>query len=210
MKRPGATIALAALLLTAACTSEADRTVELRVLSSDPAVIARTDEVLLSRFGMFNSAMFRPVASEIDGSRLTYTFPGETPDGTTIANLAEWTGLITLTLEGASDPIISSADIESIDSRYDDSGNKLFSFVLTPDAGERMLQTTSDNLGRRIILKMDDTVLTDATIRGVFARQFQLTGTDLQNFDRIYAAIRFGPLPAQVEVVSFQTSARPD
>ncbi len=202
-------LAVASILIgffsTASCSEGPVRTVELRVSSTDPGVIARTDEVLLSRFSMFNSARFTPITSRRDGDHLIYSFPGENPSDATIEFLSESIGLITLTLAepADSDPVITSYDIERIDARRDDAGNELLFFELTPSAGELMLRTTADNIGNQMVLKVDDAVLMEATIRGVFARQFQLAGSDLDDFQAVHALTRFGPLPASVEVVSF-------
>ncbi len=210
MRRLATAITLIALLWLSSCAREPDRTFELRVLSEDPEVIARTDELLLARFGMFNSALLTPVTSKIDGSFLTYTFPDEYPDNATIEILFESIGLVTMSLEESPDavPIITSYDIESFESRRDDSGNELFYVQLTPAAGELMLRTSVDNIGKRMVMKVDDVVLMDATIRGAFSRQFQVVGSDIENVGAVYAVIRFGPLPAPVELVSFRDSAQ--
>ena len=209
MRRLVISTILGALLLSAASSAEPAKTIELRVLSDDPEIIAQTDQFLLARFGMFNSATLTSVTSTIDGSTLTYSFPEDQPDAETIAFLIETTGLVTLALEETPDaePIITSYDIERIDARNDGFGNELFFFELTPAAGELMLRTTADNIGKRLVMRVDDTVITEASIRGVFARQFQLSGIDLQNFAAIHAAIQFGPLPAPVEFLSIRAGS---
>ncbi len=206
MKRLATAITIAALLLTDVCFGETSRAIELRVMSTDPEVIAQTDRLLRSRFDMFNSATLTPIASERDGASLVYTFPGELPDYASIRFLAESIGLVTMTLEDSPDasPIITSHDIETFDWRRDSSENESFFVELSPAAGDLMLRTSTENIGKGMIMKVDDTVLMEATIRGTFAREFQIAGPDIENTGEVYAVIRFGPLPAAVELASFR------
>ncbi|MDJ0908539.1 MAG: hypothetical protein QNI99_05075 [Woeseiaceae bacterium] len=206
MRRLITAITLLVLLATNAFGEESQRVVELRVSSTDPEVIALTDQLLRSRFDMFNSATLTPIASERDGARLIYTFPGELPDSGSIKFLAESIGLVTMTLEDSPDagPVITSHDIETIDLRLDSFGSEGFFIVLSPAAGDVMLRTSTENIGKRMIMKVDDTVLTEATIRGAFAREFRVAGPNIDNTESVYAVIRFGPLPAAVELVSFR------
>ncbi len=209
MRRLATATTVIALLSNIACTGEPDRTIELRVLSTDPEVVAHTDQLLLSRFDMFNSAWLTPVTSETDGSVLSYTFPGGDPGSATIEFLFENIGLVTMTLAESPDPdpVITSYDIESFELRRDDSGNELLFFELTPAAGELMLRTSVENIGKQVIMKVDDVVLMEATIRGAFSREFQISGSRIENIEAVYAVIHFGPLPAAVELVSFQDGA---
>jgi preprotein translocase subunit SecD len=75
---------------------------------------------------------------------------------------------------------------------------------LTPEAGQRLLRLTSENLGQLVAMTLDGETLMEARINGTFGEQFQIAGQQLDpDLDVALAVIlTTGALPADVRAVS--------
>ena len=203
MKRLTA-VAVTGLLFVASCDQQPRREFVLNIESADPDVVARTDAVLRERFEMYNSATFTRISAQVEGSRISYSFPGDTPSNDTITLLYETTGQLAMILVDQPEtlPIITNEHFKDVFSTQNDSGDDIVSINLTDAGGQRMLNTTLDNIGERMAFKIDDTVLLEATIHGAFAKSFQISGAGGYDVGLLSAVVYFGPLPAKVALVS--------
>jgi hypothetical protein len=198
---------LAILLLATlqGCTVEPDVELALEVDSLEPAVIAETGRVLAARFEEFRPTLLSSTASVIEGSTIRFTFRNGAPEPGVLEYLYATPGRVRAALitDRFGSAWFTDKDIRQAAVVYSDSMRAL-RVRLTPEAGQRLLRLTSENLGQLVAMTLDGETLMEARINGTFGEQFQIAGQQLDpDLDVALAVIlTTGALPADVRAVS--------
>lgn len=185
----------------AACSSEPSSTLTLVVASDEATVVRATEQVLRARFEELRPTMFSSVKSTISGSRIDFAFHRGAPPPATLAYLYETMGSLRVSLVGeiGGTPWITDGDIEDASVGYSNDQPALFVRV-SPAAGGRLAQLTSENVGKVLQTTLDGSVLFEATISGVFGRSFQMPLPTPGPRLSLAAVLENGALPARVVV----------
>ncbi|MEM1060639.1 MAG: protein translocase subunit SecD [Verrucomicrobiota bacterium] len=75
--------------------------------------------------------------------------------------------------------------------------------VLNSEGGEKMLALTTENLGNRMAVVLDDEIITAPSINGIFSTKFQVSGGRMSGYEaERLASVLENPLEEQVELLS--------
>jgi len=184
-----------------ACTFGPDTELALVVDSNDPAVVEQTASVLATRFNEFRPSLFSYAELAIEGSMLHFTFKNGAPEPKVLEYLYSTPGRVRAALvsERFGKPWFTDGDIRDAHVTYQNSTRAL-AIRLTPEAGQRLLQLTTDNVGEVVRTTLDGETLMEARILGVFGERFLIQGQELEpGLDLALAVIlTTGALPAEV------------
>jgi hypothetical protein len=198
---------LAILLLATlqGCTFEPDVELALEVDSFEPAVVEETGRVLAARFEEFRPTLLSSTASVIEGSTIRFTFRNGAPEPAVLEYLYATPGRVraALVTDRSGPAWFTDKDIRRAAVVYSDSMRTL-QVRLTPEAGQRLLRLTSENLGRVVAMTFDGETLMEARINGTFGDRFQLAGQELDAGRDVALAVILttGALPADVRAMS--------
>jgi hypothetical protein len=173
----------------------------LVVASAEPRIVAETERVLLSRFEEFLPSLFSSVESTSVESTISFTFKHGAPALPILEYLYQTTGSLRASLadDSAGSTWFTEQDIARAVLAYDGS-SRVLRIRLTPEAGQRVVRLTSQNLGKAVRVTLDNEVLLEATINGVFGEPFQVTApdTDTDTALALTVILETGALPASV------------
>jgi hypothetical protein len=202
MKKFGVAIVLVIAALVAGCARPPDVTLNLRVDTTDPVVVAEVRRILLFRFGEFRSSFFSSIESKVDGSRLSFLFKGGAPAQSILPYLYKTSGRVRATLVESPAVLFTHQDIEQAALAYENESH-VVRLRLTPAAGDRVLALTTRNVGKTARLTLDGRLLLEATITGVLRDSFQITSPEQETEKAMALAVvlRSGALPAVVSSV---------
>jgi preprotein translocase subunit SecD len=186
------------------CTLGPDTELELRVDSSDPAIVAGTARVLAARFKEFPATLFSSTEYAIQGSTIRFTFKNGAPEPKVLAYLYETPGHLraALATNRLGRPSFTEQDVRDVAVGYRDS-MPVLRVVLTAEAGQRLVRLTSENIGQIMTMTLDGETLTQARIQGVFGERFEVGApdSDLDFYRALRAILTTGALPARVTAV---------
>ena len=108
-----------------------------------------------------------------------------------------------LTFRNPANQVLMTGDlVKSATADYDQYGRPVVAFEMTSEGAEEFEQITSQYMGQKIGIYLDDELLTNPTVQSVISEKGQITGyesVDAAQKDAIL--IREGSLPVPVEVV---------
>lgn len=184
-----------------ACTPTPDTTLELLVDSSDAAVVAETQRVLLKRFDDEYPGL---VEAKAEGSVITVTFKHTSPDRELVRYLYGTPGRLRATVFAASLPdhgavLFDNRAIDTVVLGVNDAGPVL-NVRLTKSGGERMQRLTSRNIGLKAHISLDGRALFDAPVMGTLGDTFVIEQIDPDpaKARALATVVRSGALPAYV------------
>jgi hypothetical protein len=199
MLRVASVVVLVAALQ--ACTLGPDTELTLEVQSSDPAVVARAARVLSARFREFRPSLVSSSKFAIEGSTIRFTFRNGAPEPEIVEYLYSTRGHFRAALasDQFGEPWLTDGDVSEAHVTYQDSMPAL-AVRLTPEAGQRLTQLTTDNVGQVVRMTLDGETLMEARIQGVFGERFMITGQDSEEDIRraLTVVLTTGALPADV------------
>lgn len=171
------------------------------------AEIDATARTLQARFDAVRPSWASRCAVTVIASTIELEFRGVAPNDDEIRYYASAPGVFRISPHRAKHMVIvSDLDVEDISFSETPDGPGV-NWTLTEAGGTRMLEYTSRNVGTALITTWDGKEISVATIRGVFSRQFQTTGIDLETARRMQNVLRHGRLPAAVHAVKIAHAA---
>jgi len=186
------------------CTLGPDTELALEVDSSDPAVVAETARVLAARFERFPATMLSSTEYAIRGSTIRFTFKNGAPEPKILEYLYDTPGHLraSLATDRFGTPWFTDRDLSNVDAAYR-SSMRVLRVRLTAKAGRRLVQLTTENLGRVVTTTLDGETLMEARIQGVFGERFEIVGGELdpELIGPLVVVLRTGALPADVKAV---------
>jgi hypothetical protein len=200
MKPPLSILLLALALDFASCTNSASLRLELTVASSDPAAIAKTQQVLQSRFTDVLPSVLSTVKSEADGSRLIFQFINGSPDRAALDYLYQTIGRfrVVSTNEIGMEVIwFTGADIERAEVVRSNQQTYI-QVALIERAGIRARELSTANIGRVLTILLDGEVILKATINSQFAKYLQFNAPDESKAELLAAILGSGELSTSV------------
>jgi len=193
-------VAIFALAALQACSLEPDFELALEVDSSDPAVVEQTKGVLAARFDEFRPTLLSRRSSIVEGSTIRFTFKNGAPEPKVLEYLYTTPGRVRAALVTERfNAWFTDKDISDARVVYRDSMLTL-QVRLTPEAGQRMLRLTTENLGEVVAMTLDGETLMEARINGAFGDRFEIAGQELDTDLALALTVilRTGALPADV------------
>jgi preprotein translocase subunit SecD len=183
------------------CSLGPDTELNLEVDSSDPAVVAETARVLAARFEEFPATLFSSTEYAIQGSTIRFRFRNGAPEPKTLERLYETPGRfrVALATNRFGNPWLTERDVLDVRLAYRNSRSAL-RIRLTPDAGQRMVRLTTENVGSVLTATLDSEMLLEARIQGVFGKSFEIVGLELDpdSAAALRVVLTTGALPADV------------
>ena len=185
-----------------ACSLGPDTALTLQVQSSDPAVVAGTARVLSARFKEFRPSLLSSSKFAIEGSTIRFTFRNRAPEPKIVEYLYTTQGHFRAALanDQFGEPWFTDRDISEAHVIYQNSMPAL-AVQLTPEAGQRLAQLTTDNVGQVVRMTLDGETLMEAQIQDPFGERFMVQGQEHdRDLQRALAVIlTTGALPADVK-----------
>jgi len=201
MRRYFTLAALATVLSVAACGPvPVTKVVTIELAPSTFKQRTAAAGVLAARFDGY-----RPEASVLEKS-IVLAFHGEAPDDVTLHSIGAAQGIFRVSPADAKHFLImSDLDVENANVFKDDDSGTL-NIQLTEQAGAKMAEYTKRNVGRVLVATLDRKEISRATVQGVFGRQFQTSGLDLELARNMAVILRHGRLPVAVTHIDIQQS----
>ncbi len=182
------------------CESEPTVTLELVINNSDPAVIAECQLVLETRFNGALPSILASVESSNTASQLVFKFMNAAPDSASIDYLYKTPGRFSAYLvneDGTFSVWFTEQDIE-----YSTAGRRgdvvTIQVQLDEDAGRRVMDLSSQIVGRIVRSTLDGRLLLEAKVMAPFGRRIDFTAPDADKADLLAIILSSGPLPAVV------------
>jgi preprotein translocase subunit SecD len=195
---------IAAVVLVAmlqGCTLGPDTELALEVDSSDPAVVEETARVLAARFKEFRPTLLSSAELAIDGSKLRFTFKNGAPDPRILEYLYATRGRLRAAPpeNRFGQPWFTDRDVRDVHVTYQDS-MRVLTFRLTPEAGQRLLRLTTENIGEVMRMTLDGETMMEARIQGAFGERFLAQDRELDQdlYVALAVVLTTGALPADV------------
>jgi preprotein translocase subunit SecD len=201
-------LAATSLAMQACSPAPITTTARIELETATPEELAASVEILRKRFDDLRPAMRSSHAVKIAGSGIDLEFRGDAPSDDTIRFFAGSRGLLRFhspRQRGLS--VVTDRDVVRIVARKDESA-ALLDIALSPEAGERMREYTSKNVGQPLEVSIDGEVVSRAIINGTFGAQFETTGLETDFAKRIVGLVRHGRLPVAVRSVEVHHPAR--
>src|SRR6185312_2333844 len=113
--------------------------------------VSRTAEILAERFSEIRPTMFSTVMPTVSGHTITFTFRGESLGEQSLRPLALTRGVLTIAPADHPEEVwVTDLDIVDVRVFMTEQGPML-SLRVTPEAGGRLLEGTSKNIGRKAV-----------------------------------------------------------
>lgn len=183
------------IAIGASCSADDAATLDLEVQSADPIVIRSTDALLSSRFEALCADGRTCVSSTVSGSTIKYLLEGPIDSAALIFAYSQAGKFEISLVDGEAGYLVASnKDVESVVVQDD-----AVLIRLKSDAHESMLSVTTENVGKKMRITLDEIVLSEAMIRGQIGGEFLLSLPPTLKPNSVAGAIRFGPLQAEVQ-----------
>jgi hypothetical protein len=192
MKPIATCLVLCALVL--GCTVEPDARLALIVETDDPAHVVEVQRVLLERFESQRPSLLASVDSSITGSTLDFAFTWWIPDWDALEPLYSTPGRLSASLAGQVRPVFTHEDVRRAFVTSNNGGPAL-NIRLTSEAGDRLAETTSRNIGAFMTMTLDGDTVSEARVNSVLGASFVLEGMELDELRMLSTIIESGAFP---------------
>jgi hypothetical protein len=188
-------LVLCALLLS--CTVEPDARLALIVETDDPAHVVEVQRVLLERFESERSSMLASVDSSITGSTVHFAFRWWSPDWGVLEPLYSMPGRFRASLAGHIRPAFTHEDVRDAAVTYNN-GRPAMRLRLTDEAGERLAELTSRNVGGIMTMTLDGETVSEARVNGVIGPTMVIEGMGVDELRTLSVILKSGAFPQGV------------
>jgi len=199
---------LGTIATVAACgPREITATLVVQTEDAPSQQVSRTAEILAERFSEIRPTMFSTVMPTVSGHTITFTFRGESLGEQSLRPLALTRGVLTIAPADHPEEVwVTDLDIVDVRVFMTEQGPML-SLRVTPEAGGRLLEGTSKNIGRKAVTTWEGRTLISATISGAFSTQFQLPVPSVEESHVLLNVLRHGRLPAAVTSFEYRAAS---
>lgn len=172
-----------------------------------PEDIARTADIIASRFNEIRASARSTVSAAVTGHTITFTFRGAHAKPEVLQPLALTRGVLRI---GPADQLnetwVSDVDVEQAEMFWQEQA--VISVRLTRAGGARLLDATSRNKGRMLVTTWDGRPFVYAPIRGPFGQAFQFTAPGTREDGHVVLnALRHGRLPVATKSFEYHDAA---
>lgn len=175
--------------------------------ASDPDLDTKMDgarEILASR--LTGQGYTEATVTRQGSDRIRVEIP-DVDDPEEILNLIGTPAKLEFYLDGEDTPLMEGADIKSAQAAYTEGNQPVVAFTLNSEGAEAFAKATSENIGKKITIKLDGETISEPTI------QTAITGGEgsITNMESIEAAqnlamlITSGALPIDMEQLEVRT-----
>ncbi len=196
-------ILLAIAFVVACAATEVSARLVVHAAGATARELALSAEILNKRFEEMLPSRRSNVSAAIAGDAIEFTFRGDGPSERQLRYLAMTRG--ELRIFAADMPAIawaSDADVEDARAAMSAQGAVL-NVRLTEQAGQKLAENTSKNVGRRLVVTWEGQTVVAAPIRGPFGRDFQFTVPSADEGRLMSVILRGGRLPVVVAGVEY-------
>lgn len=154
-------------------------------------------DIFINRVHELKTDYFSSIESSVDVNDATITFIGFNPDIKLLEYYAQNKGQLNAKVIGRSGVIVDSSDIENALPEY--IGNSpVISVQISETAGNKMHKITSSNLGARMEMKLDGSVILRGAITEPLGRFFRLSGSGLSDVSKQAILLKYGALESKL------------
>ncbi len=179
--------------------------VKVTVAVEEPLYINSVRKVLERRFSNNLGSLFSSVESEMIGDKIRFTFSGGAPGRETLNYLVGTKGAFRLITEEG-DTVIDANHVRDAEAKTAN-GQAFLLVALDSESGSELRAWTADHIGKPLIAKFDDKILSRAVITEPLAKYFQMTvNVPMDELERVASLIPTGSLESGATIVSYTTS----
>jgi hypothetical protein len=188
------------LLLLTGCSKAPPVVLTLKAESANPQIVAASRDILENRFKEFLPTMFSSVNSTIHSSTIRFEFRNGAPKHADLVQLFSTPGRLIVSLHsptGHGAIWYTDKDIENATSKISND-EKFIAIKLTEKAAKRVKRLSSQNIGNKIDVTLDDRIILQAVIRGTLGRYSEFNAPDPDKALYLAAILKYGHLPAKM------------
>ncbi len=179
--------------------------VKVTIAVEEPLYINSVRNVLQRRFNNNLTSLFSSVESEVVGDTIQFTFSGGAPPREELQYLVSTKGAFRLITEEGS-TIIEANHVRDAEAKT--ANSQVFLLVaLDSESGSELRTWTNDHIGKPLIAKFDDKILSRAVITEPLTKYFQLTvDVPMVELEKVVSLIPTGSLESGATIVSYISS----